>query len=62
VWEQAGISVVFAAVCFAGKVLAIQHYGIDALPWVTSLTYVLIVFVPYALLLPGIMRRLAPTE
>jgi O-antigen/teichoic acid export membrane protein len=57
--EQAMIAGVFAFVCLTGKVFFIQHYGLEALPWTTSVTYILVVLVPYFLLLPGILRRLS---
>jgi O-antigen/teichoic acid export membrane protein len=59
VWEQAVIAGVFALICFGGKVLYVQHYGLEALPWTTSVTYTLVVLIPYFLLLPGILRRIS---
>ena len=59
VWEQTVIAVVFAGVCLAAKLYFVGRHGLDAIPWATSITYTLVVLVPYGLLLPGILRRLS---
>ncbi len=60
VWEQTVIAVVFAAACITAKVFAVQRWGLQALPWAACATYALLVLVPYFLLLPGLLRRVAP--
>ena len=60
VWEQTAIAVVFALVCITAKVFVVQHWGLYALPWAACATYALLVLVPYFLLLPRLLRRVAP--
>jgi len=56
--EQAVVAVLLAASCVVGKVLAVQQFGLAALPWVTALSYLGLVLIPYLVLLPRILRRL----
>jgi O-antigen/teichoic acid export membrane protein len=42
-------SVVFATTCFAAKIWAVSHLGIDWLPWATVATYLLATGLPLAL-------------
>lgn len=59
VWEQTVIAVVFALACLAAKLYFVAQHGLDAIPWATTITYLLLVLLPYGFLLPGILRRLS---
>lgn len=59
VWEQTVIAVVFAAGCLAAKFYVVPQMGLEAIPWATSATYLMLVLVPYLVLLPGILRRIS---
>ncbi|WP_395703423.1 lipopolysaccharide biosynthesis protein [Aquabacterium sp.] len=60
--EQAVIATVFALCCLGGKWFVLLHQqGLQALPWVTALSYLALVMLPSLLLLPRILRRLPGT-
>jgi hypothetical protein len=48
----------FATTCLGGKALAMLSVGYAALPLVTTLSYVLTVLVPIAVLMPRIIARI----
>lgn len=52
---QVIVAVVFAVTCLSAKVWAINRFGIAAVPWVTSVTYVSASLLPTALLGPRLL-------
>ena len=59
---QAVIATVFALACLASKLYWVPRLGLEALPWATTLTYLLLVLLPYGLMLPRVLRLLGPAH
>ena len=59
---QVAIATIFALACLASKLYWVPRLGLDALPWATSSTYLLLVLLPYGLMLPRLFRRLGPAH
>lgn len=54
---QVIVGILFAIGCLAAKVAALKLLGTYALPWATSITYLVLVLVPTALLFRNIIRH-----
>jgi hypothetical protein len=49
---------IFGGACLTVKLWSVRHYGISAIPWATIFTYGLLIMVPNALYVPGLLRRM----
>lgn len=59
---QVFLASIFATFCLAAKVLAVSIFGAEAVPWVTTTTYLFISLVPTLLLLPRLLARVSTRE
>ena len=55
---QATIHGVFLFACLGLKLWLVRRYGAAGVPWATVTTYTLLIVVPSALYMPGVLRRL----
>jgi len=46
------IATIFVSAGFSVKFLLIPHFGIEIIPWVSSITYIFLVLLPYAIMIP----------
>jgi O-antigen/teichoic acid export membrane protein len=53
---QVIIAVVFAICALVVKIGFVQHWGIDAMPWATLLSYFCLTALPYAIIVPRIVN------
>ncbi len=57
---QLVIAPVFAVGCLASKIYFVHRFGIVAMPWSTIAAYLMLNALPYAILMPILLRRMTP--
>jgi O-antigen/teichoic acid export membrane protein len=54
---QIMIAIAFAGCALLIKIRAVEHWGVDVMPWATLISYSVLNVLPYAIIVPGIVSK-----